>query len=328
MSAHYSPDAFSTSVFALNTYNQQHAMNLPTPTQQQQQYQHLQHLLDSSAHALSTSALDLCVRKRRHQSPTPVSPPRTDYQPPTPPSPCHVMLPTTLPLEIKPPTHDQNESTTSLMDVPSSTSNITCYTSSSPHSNSGHSDSSESLDICGNDGSNESQQQNFQVTTSKASKVKVPRPFKAYPKDPLSLTLGVSGATANTCSTEGLLGLGMLGNYNEGTTDAYSEFRNKMLRHVQANYSHGTNKNMRRTGNSSTSSCSPGGSNNADMKYLEMRRKNNEAAKRSRDARRAKEDEIAIRCAFLEQENLKLRYELAAVKTETDRLRGILAYSS
>ncbi len=34
---------------------------------------------------------------------------------------------------------------------------------------------------------------------------------------------------------------------------------------------------------------------NQDNIYWERRRKNNEAAKRSRDARRAKEDEIAIR---------------------------------
>lgn len=61
-----------------------------------------------------------------------------------------------------------------------------------------------------------------------------------------------------------------------------------------------------------------------DTAYWERRRKNNEAAKRSRDARRAKEDEIAIRAAFLEQENLKLRVEVAALKNETSRLRCML----
>ncbi|ESO92058.1 hypothetical protein LOTGIDRAFT_100015, partial [Lottia gigantea] len=54
-----------------------------------------------------------------------------------------------------------------------------------------------------------------------------------------------------------------------------------------------------------------------DEAYWERRRKNNDAAKRSRDARRAKEDEIAIRAALLEQENLKLRVEVAALKSET-----------
>ncbi|XP_045596275.1 uncharacterized protein [Procambarus clarkii] len=61
-----------------------------------------------------------------------------------------------------------------------------------------------------------------------------------------------------------------------------------------------------------------------DDAYWERRRKNNEAAKRSRDARRAKEDEIAIRAAFLEQENLKLRVEVASLKTETSKLRCLL----
>ncbi|XP_038078532.1 uncharacterized protein LOC119745925 isoform X2 [Patiria miniata] len=64
-----------------------------------------------------------------------------------------------------------------------------------------------------------------------------------------------------------------------------------------------------------------------DMKddtYWERRRKNNEAAKRSRDARRAKEDQIAIRAALLEQENMRLRIEVAALKEETHRLKGLL----
>ena len=61
-----------------------------------------------------------------------------------------------------------------------------------------------------------------------------------------------------------------------------------------------------------------------DQAYWERRRKNNEAAKRSRDSRRAKEDEIAIRAAFLEQENLKLRVEVAALKNETAKLRCML----
>lgn len=61
-----------------------------------------------------------------------------------------------------------------------------------------------------------------------------------------------------------------------------------------------------------------------DASYWERRRKNNEAAKRSRDTRRAKEDEIAIRAAFLEQENMKLRVEVAALKNETAKLRCML----
>uniref|UniRef100_T1IVW6 BZIP domain-containing protein n=1 Tax=Strigamia maritima TaxID=126957 RepID=T1IVW6_STRMM len=58
-----------------------------------------------------------------------------------------------------------------------------------------------------------------------------------------------------------------------------------------------------------------------DGAYWERRKKNNEAAKRSRDARRAREDEIAIRAAFLEQENTKLKLELSYMKNETNVLR-------
>ncbi|XP_070577985.1 hepatic leukemia factor-like [Ptychodera flava] len=57
-----------------------------------------------------------------------------------------------------------------------------------------------------------------------------------------------------------------------------------------------------------------------DAAYWERRRKNNDAAKRSRDARRAKEEEIALRAAFLEQENMKLRAEVSILKNELARL--------
>lgn len=63
---------------------------------------------------------------------------------------------------------------------------------------------------------------------------------------------------------------------------------------------------------------------NIDDAYRERRRKNNEAAKRSRDARRAKEDDIALRAAILERENLQLKVELAQLKQETNRLRCLL----
>jgi bZIP factor len=78
---------------------------------------------------------------------------------------------------------------------------------------------------------------------------------------------------------------------------------------------------------SNESGCTKRGREGEDIKdeaYWERRRKNNEAAKRSRDARRAKEDEIAIRAAFLEQENLKLRFELANLKNETAKLRCMI----
>ncbi|CAF1164932.1 unnamed protein product [Rotaria sordida] len=68
----------------------------------------------------------------------------------------------------------------------------------------------------------------------------------------------------------------------------------------------------------SSSSLSP---KNQDDIYWERRKKNNEAAKRSRDTRRAKEDEIALRATWLEQENVKLRLENAHLKQENIQLR-------
>ena len=61
-----------------------------------------------------------------------------------------------------------------------------------------------------------------------------------------------------------------------------------------------------------------------DESYWERRRKNNDAAKRSRDTRRCKEEEIAMRAAFLEQENLKLRAQVAILKNETAKLHYML----
>ncbi|XP_038075904.1 thyrotroph embryonic factor-like [Patiria miniata] len=57
-----------------------------------------------------------------------------------------------------------------------------------------------------------------------------------------------------------------------------------------------------------------------DNCYWDRRRKNNDAAKRSRDARREKEEEIALRAVFLEQENMKLRAEVSILKSEMGRL--------
>jgi len=61
-----------------------------------------------------------------------------------------------------------------------------------------------------------------------------------------------------------------------------------------------------------------------DEAYWERRRKNNEAAKRSRDLRRMKEDEIAVRASFLEQENLKLKAQVTILKAELSKLHFML----
>ncbi|XP_058792593.1 hepatic leukemia factor-like [Phymastichus coffea] len=138
---------------------------------------------------------------------------------------------------------------------------------------------------------------------------KAPRPFKAYPKDPLSISL-VSDVM-----------------FDPDQKQAYYDFRNRMLESVKRT-NEGTNIKMRRV---SKNPMSPTDSlEDIDTKnamYMERRRKNNEAAKRSRDARRAKEDEIAIRAAFLEKELLRLKYENALLKEENSKLSK-LAYGS
>lgn len=130
------------------------------------------------------------------------------------------------------------------------------------------------------------------------------RPFKAYPKDPLALSTAPSV----------ILG--------QDSTEEYIEFRQRMLAQLDMVTSR-NNANMKRC----ISPQMPTSTAEMDDKtaaYWERRRKNNEAAKRSRDARRAKEDEIAIRAAFLEQENIKLKYELASLRNETAKLRCLV----
>ncbi|KJH47164.1 basic region leucine zipper [Dictyocaulus viviparus] len=61
-----------------------------------------------------------------------------------------------------------------------------------------------------------------------------------------------------------------------------------------------------------------------DEAYYERRRRNNDAAKRSRDARRVKEEAIAARAAHLERENSQLRAQVAILRSETARLQLLL----
>jgi hypothetical protein len=69
----------------------------------------------------------------------------------------------------------------------------------------------------------------------------------------------------------------------------------------------------------------PSVTNEQDDKYWARRRKNNMAAKRSRDARRLKENQIAIRASFLEKENSALRQEVADLRKELGKCKNILA---
>lgn len=63
-----------------------------------------------------------------------------------------------------------------------------------------------------------------------------------------------------------------------------------------------------------------GSSGVKDAAYFERRRKNNAAAKKSRDRRRIKEDEIAIRAAYLERQNIELLCQLDALKSQLDTI--------
>ncbi|XP_076304986.1 uncharacterized protein LOC143222400 [Tachypleus tridentatus] len=61
-----------------------------------------------------------------------------------------------------------------------------------------------------------------------------------------------------------------------------------------------------------------------DEKYFERRKRNNLAAKKSRDTRKARENEIAFRACFLEKENAILRAQVATLREEAHSLRHLL----
>lgn len=57
-----------------------------------------------------------------------------------------------------------------------------------------------------------------------------------------------------------------------------------------------------------------------DDKYWEKRLKNNVATKRAREAKRLKENQIALRAAFLEKENKRLKEEMENIKFENSKV--------
>lgn len=66
-----------------------------------------------------------------------------------------------------------------------------------------------------------------------------------------------------------------------------------------------------------------------DEKYWARRRKNNLAAKRSRDARRMKENQIALRADFLERESEQLKKQVEDLKRENQKLKmKLIQYES
>ncbi|XP_078494701.1 transcription factor protein [Ciona intestinalis] len=65
-------------------------------------------------------------------------------------------------------------------------------------------------------------------------------------------------------------------------------------------------------------------SDSKDVKYWNRRNKNNVAAKRSREARRIKENQIAMRANFLEKENESLKMEVSDLRSELKRVMNTL----
>ena len=58
-----------------------------------------------------------------------------------------------------------------------------------------------------------------------------------------------------------------------------------------------------------------------DEKYWEKRNKNKEATRRSREAKRLKENQIVLRAAYLERENKVLKQELDSTNFEKSKLK-------
>jgi len=61
-----------------------------------------------------------------------------------------------------------------------------------------------------------------------------------------------------------------------------------------------------------------------DEAYRERRRKNNEAAKRSRDTRRFKELQVAAQADRLAEENLQLKAEIAVLRSQLGYLHRMM----
>lgn len=141
------------------------------------------------------------------------------------------------------------------------------------------------------------------------------RPFEAYPRNPHDTA---------SYSTD-----------DDNSAQQFEMFRVEMLKQIQ-NSRGGqptkTNPKMRRIGNrpeisnvadSDANTNNSDSSNNCvgDVEYYDRRLKNNAAAKKSRDRRRIKEDEMAIKAKFLENKNRELQAELASAKNRANQLK-------
>lgn len=158
-------------------------------------------------------------------------------------------------------------------------------------------------------------------------------PFKAYVRDPLSITTSFPASDTIIDSQ---------------SAEKYNIFRERMLKQIHAANGGSltiSNPKMRRTlskamdcGRKSNMEEFPSDSvynNNSDSSnagvkdsaYYERRKKNNAAAKVSRDRRRIKEDELTIRTAYLEKENFELKIKLASAEKQL-AMFGVTANST
>ena len=158
------------------------------------------------------------------------------------------------------------------------------------------------------------------------------RPFKSYPMDAMSVSSMFSptsplltSPTSLPPSLNGALGLSSLYDSSAFPTFPITPLTSHLLQRKRRSESRNTSQNDSASNSDSESKkLKHVPEEKKDNLYWERRRKNNEAAKRSRDTRRQKEEEIAMRAAFLEQENLKLRAQVAILKNETAKLHYML----
>lgn len=150
---------------------------------------------------------------------------------------------------------------------------------------------------------------------SSSDKTHVHRPFKMYPMDPFT---AFNMATPVSPLPSMPSAPGMSSMFDTAVpTFPLTPLTSHLLQRKRRAEGRPDNKECKKSTN-------PVPEEKKDDSYWERRRKNNEAAKRSRDSRREKEEEIAMRAAFLEQENLKLRAQVAILKNETAKLHYML----
>ncbi|XP_055352523.1 nuclear factor interleukin-3-regulated protein-like [Paramacrobiotus metropolitanus] len=105
-----------------------------------------------------------------------------------------------------------------------------------------------------------------------------------------------------------------------GAADPLAEANPVLIRAISSMNSSASSTSSRRQ----RSEKKPIPSEQKDDKYYERRRRNNYAAKKSRDFRKAREDEIAMRACYLEKENAVLKAQLTTLRDEAEALKNML----